>query len=438
VAGTRRADTRLALAAICLFVVAVGLWNVAHYPPGQGYDALGPGDQISYALGLVPGGHLPPAGKGEYYSPPGYYAIAGSAVWVARKVGFNSYTSLRAAMALNVLFLVGTVLLVARIAGELVPGRQRIAIGAAAFVALLPVVVESEAMFHPEMLSLFLATLAIWLCIRTVRDRRYAVGLGVVLGLGQLERAYILWTVAAAALALVVARRWRSLVVVLVLAALIPAPWYIHQELSYGGQPTFPQGETPQAYNPDGTLKPIYARQPVDFYVDPGLPDVLSAPYRANFENLFVPMTYDGLWGDYFGAWVWKATHKVEAGKEVIPPPPSSTRRRLVLQSIIGLLPTLLAIVGWLAFARTSLRRPPRLVVALVPLIGLLGLLYFTVGYPTNDGANIKTSYMLTTAGAWAIGFGYALDRLRGSAWRLTAALLVVCALVDVTFVVYV
>lgn len=436
-AGVRRADARLALVAICLFVVAVGLWNVAHYPPGQGYDALGPGDQISYALGLVPGGHLPPAGKGEYYSPPGYYAIAGSAVWVARKVGFNSYTSLRAAMALNVLFLVGTVLLVARIAAELFPGRQRIALGAAAFVALLPVVVESEAMFHPEMLSLFLATLAIWLCIRTLGNPRYAVALGIVLGLGQLERAYILWTVAAVLLVLLAARRWRVLVVVVVLAALIPSPWYIHQELSYGGQPTFPQAETPQAYA-NGKLKPIYERQPVDFYVDPGLPDVLTAPYRANFKNLFVPMTYDGLWGDYFGAWVWKATTVREAEKKVIPPPPTSTRRRLVLQSIIGLLPTLLAIAGWLAFARISLRRPPRLVVALVPLIGLLGLLYFTVGYPTSDGANIKTSYMLTTAGAWAVGFGYALERLRGSAWRIVAALLVVCALVDVTFIVYV
>jgi hypothetical protein len=122
----------------------------------------------------------------------------------------------------------------------------------------------------------------------------------------------------------------------------------------------------------------------------------------------------------------------------VIPAPPSSPRRRLVLQSIIGLLPTLLAILGWLALARTSLRRPQRLVVALLPLLGLLGLLYFTVGYPTSDGANIKTSYMLTTAGAWALGFGYALDRLRGSTWRLVAALLVVCALVDVTFIVYV
>ena len=44
-------------------------------------------------------------------------------------------------------------------------------------------------------------------------------------------------TVAAVALALLAGRRWRALAIVLVLAALIPAPWYIHQRVKYGGQP---------------------------------------------------------------------------------------------------------------------------------------------------------------------------------------------------------
>ena len=181
-----------ALAAICVFTFAVGIANVARYPQGKGYDA---GAHMAYADSLVPGGHLP-HGVGEYYTPPGYYAVAGAADWVARKVGVSFYGGYRAGMAVNVFFLLGTVLLVWKLARELWPGRDRIAIGAAAFVALVPVTVKTEAMFHPETLSLFTCTLALWLCVRTFADRRYAYALGVALGLAQLVRAFSLWTVA--------------------------------------------------------------------------------------------------------------------------------------------------------------------------------------------------------------------------------------------------
>ena len=92
-------------------------------------------------------------------------------------------------------------------------------------------------MFHPEPLSLFLSTLALWLCVRTFADPRYVWALGVTLGAAQLVRAFALWTVAAVVIALLAGRRLRALAIVLVLAALIPAPWYIHQRLKYGGQP---------------------------------------------------------------------------------------------------------------------------------------------------------------------------------------------------------
>jgi hypothetical protein len=434
VAGVRRAETRAALAVICVFVVGVGAWNVAHYPPFLGYDA---GDHISYATGLVPGGHLP-HDTGEYYTPPGYYALAGSAVWIARKLGVNDYSSLRAGMALNILFVLGTVLLVAQIASELWPRRPRIALGAAAFVALLPVVVESEAMFHPETLSLFLTTLALWLCVRTFADPRYALGLGAALGAAQLVRAFALWTVAAVALALIAGRRWHSLLTVLVLAAAIPSAWYIHQAVSYGGQPTFPQPTTAQGRNAAGAPKPIYERRPLAFYVDSGIPKIVTRPFRQSFNNQVVPTTYAGLWGDYFGVWAWQAHYRKVAGARVIIPPPASARHRLEAQSLIGFLPTLLAIAGWLMLlVGEGRRRAKTLAVGLLPLLGLLGYLYFTVGYPTGDGNVIKTSYMLTTTAGWALGFGYLLDRLRRGPFLALAVLLTVCALVDVTFLVY-
>jgi len=423
----------VALGAICLLAVAVGLWNVAHYPPYNGYDATA---HIAYATGLVPGGHLPHH-TGEYYTPPGYYALAGSADWIARQLGLNAYSALRVGMALNVPLLLGTVLLVFGIASELWPGRRRISLGAAAFVALLPVAVESEAMFHPETLSLFLSTLALWFCTRVFSNPRYAVALGAALGAAQLVRAFALWTVAAVVIALLAGRRWRVLVVVVVLAAAIPSPWYVHQWLTYHGQPTFPQPPTRQARTAAGAPKPIYERRPLNFYIDPGLPEVLSAPYRPHFLNLALPTTYAGIWGDYFGVWAWTArTPAAGASKEIAPPPPSA-RRRLAVQSLVGLLPTSLALLGALALAAASLRRPARLVIGLLPFVGLLGYLYFTVGYPTPDGDVLKASYLLTTAAGWALGFGYALDRLGRRMFGVTLALLLACALVDLPFIVY-
>jgi hypothetical protein len=107
------------------------------------------------------------------------------------------------------------------------------------------------------------------------------------------------------------------------------------------------------------------------------------------------------------------------------------------VQSVVGLLPTLLAVGGWIALLLASLRSPPRLPVALLPAVGLLGYLYFTVSYPTVAGDVLKATYLLTTAPAWALGFGYALDRLRGPAWLAVLVLVALCAVANLPFIVY-
>ena len=429
-AGSRLADRRVALGAICAFVLLVGAWNVARYPPSAGFDAP---DHIAYADGLVPHG-LFPQHEGEYYTPPGYYAVAGTLDWLAGKTGIGDPH--RAGMAVNVFFLLGTVLLVARIARELWPDGPRIELGAAAFVAFLPVTAETAAMFHPETMSLFFATLALWLCVRTFADPRYAWAVGVALGAGQLVRAWALVTVAAVLIALAVGRRRRELVIVAVLAALIPSPWYVHQRLKYGGQPQFPQ--------PAISKKPLLERRPLSFYFDPGLPGVITTPYRPHSLNRALPTTYSSLWGDYFGAWAWHAGTPTGPAtptgqrKEVAPPRPA--RIRLVLQALVGLLPTLLAVVGFLAFARSALHRPQRLALAVLPPLGILAYLYFAVAYSyaaLPDGDLLKATYMLTTTACWAIGFGYALERIRGRLWWPTIALLAVAALVELPFLLY-
>jgi hypothetical protein len=262
--------------------------------------------------------------------------------------------------------------------------------------------------------------------VRTFADPRWAWALGVSLGAVQLVRAFGLWTVAAVLIALLAGRRWRELAISVVLAAAIAAPWYVHQRLEYGGSPAFTQPTTVQGRGASGRPKPIWQRRPLRFYVDPGVPAVITAPWRRHFLNRALPTTYTELWGDYFGVWTWKG-----------PRPPDDVRARLQLQSVLGLLPTLVAVVGWILLLARSLRRPPLLALALLPGIGMLGYLYFIVGYPTPDGDVLKGTYMLSTATGWAFGFAYALERLRGNWYTLALALLCICALLEVPFLVY-
>jgi hypothetical protein len=86
---------------------------------------------------------------------------------------------------------------------------------------------------------------------------------------------------------------------------------------------------------------------------------------------------------------------------------------------------------------RRSGRSPPRLAVAVLPLLGLIGYLYFTVRFPSPDGDVLKGSFMLSTTAGWALGFGYALDRLKGVALGAVVALLAVAALVELPFLLY-
>jgi hypothetical protein len=119
--------------------------------------------------------------------------------------------------------------------------------------------------------------------------------------------------------------------------------------------------------------------------------------------------------------------------------PSPATRSWLVAQNAIGLVPSFLAVVGWLVLLVRSLRRrePPWLLVSLLPLAGIAGYLYFTVSYPVPDGDVLKPTYMLSTLGAWALCFGWAADRAASRVPRLVAFGLGALALLDLPFTIY-
>jgi hypothetical protein len=387
----------------------IGIANARAFPMYGGYDEA---EHQAYADMLIHRGSLPGSEtRGEYYTPPGFYAVAGLGTLIAEELGASD--PWKVGRGLNVLWVVGAALLTLLIARTLFPERWALHLASLGFAAFVPLVLKTAAMFHPEPFSLFVSTLALYLAVRLLVRRAFtpvpAILLGVALGSAQLVRAWTLSTFGAVALGFAAAalagygpRRKivSSFAVVLAVTALVAGPWYVRQAVKYG-DPVF---------DPAAPDQPLWERRPLSFYTGLGLPEVFTDPIRPSYVNTLLPTLYSDVWGDYFGNFAWGS-----------PTPPSpQVARQLRLQSQLGVAPSALALVGWLSLLAGSARRrgrvdPARLTVAALPLLGLLSFLYFTVSYPTADGDVIKAVYTLSTVPGWAVGFGYAVQALSRS-----------------------
>lgn len=413
-----------AVAAIVAIVAIVAVRNALVYPAIAGYDAQ---EALDYANLLARDKELP-AGTGSYYTPPGFFAVGGVGILFGEELGLEHPE--RVGQVVNALAAVGTVVLLLFLVRTLWPGRPVLHLAALGFVVACPVVFKASAMFHPEPLSLFFSALAVTLAVRMLVYRRYSValalGMGAALAAGQLVRAWTLWTVGVVLLVLVVAlvtrraeRRaiGRALAVGATAAIALPLPWYAYQGTQYEN-PIFdrPQVEAP-----------LWDRRPLGFFVSLGLPEVLTNPVRPSFSNRFAAVAYAEVWGDYFGVWHWNSSGG---------PPSRSEQRETVVQAVVGVPFTLLALCGWLALLAFSLRRPAdepaRLLVSLLPAAALVGVLYFATAYPTTDGDTGKGSFMLTAVPAWAACFGFAFDGITRRSPRLLVPLAVVLSLATI------
>ncbi len=158
---------------------------------------------------------------------------------------------------------------------------------------------------------------------------------------------------------------------------------------------------------------------------------VFTLPFRPNYVNQALPETYTEIWGDWIGAFSWSSYSGA-------PWPPAL--KVMKDQSLIGVLPTALALAGWLMLcARTIRGRRELLVVAILPIVAIAGYLYRSWLSLSADGDLLKASYVLTTAPIWALGFGVAFGAL--GRFRLVqigvAVCLLVFAVLELRFMLY-
>jgi len=432
----------------------VSVHNAFSYPAAGGYDAA---EHISYAHTLVEHWRIPKRGQGDYYTPPGYYLLAGGAIKLGEALRLSSPEHL--GQLLNGLLAVGTALLLIGIVRVLFPGRPWLRVLALGAFVMIPVALKTDAMFHPQPLEMFLATLAVVLVTRLIRDGRYpwwnALALGLTVGVAQLVRSAGLWVFAAVFLALavtVVARpgvrrpAGKALAIVTVLGVLLPLPWYIYLGTTYENPVLGRRGAPPPAQRAPATrgavspelaslVVPLALAQSLSYYTSGGLPESFTHPYRGALPPRFLPVLYTETWGDYLGSWSWGAVGMPR------PQMSPSVNRRLALQSLVGAVPTFLALAGCLSLLALGLirarERAELLAVALMPAVALAAVFYYASHYPSPDGDTMKGMFLLPAIPCVAIGFGFAVDGIRARAPRLGFALiglLLLCGVVSLAY----
>ena len=356
------AARRLTPERLSLYLVAlaglIALWNASTYPAGAGYDAASHreyGDFLINHLRLPHENETP-----EYYSPPLYYLLAGGVTWIGREAGIGEPHKL--AQLLNVPAVVGTALLVGALARLLWPERRWIAPAAIGYVALSPVLMRTASMFNPEptdLLRVGALPLPRGAPARRppLRPRARRSGSALALGAGEMVRQFSLWTLAVVVLAFLAALWWRrgerralmrTLALALAGCVVVAGPWYGYRAANYSNA-IFDRPPTSTSRCSSGGRRASTSTR--------GCRTSSRGRTGRTWSNLAGPQTYSDIWGDWYGVFAWSAKTEANAARAI--------GGWLSLQNVLGLVPTALAVVGWLVLLGRSLRRrdAPRLLV---------------------------------------------------------------------------
>lgn len=426
----RRARTyRITVAGILTGATALSIWNAWHFDWLRGYDA----SANEHYVHIVSTDYRLPAESesGAWHTPPLWFAAAGGLRRLTSALGWEQ--DLRPGQLLAALAGVAVCVLVFLLARELWPGRRHLHVVALALAAGSPALVRASAMYHPETLAVALATGGLLVAVRALR-RGPSVGAslaaGLLLGLASLTRSWALPVLVVVGAALVLearrSRAWAPALVLVATAAALLVPWLANQQLAHG---------SPLAFNREAPPESLLDRRPASFYLGHRALRVLDHPVTPLFRNELVPQLYADWWGDW--ALTWDTPP---------PPPPGGLLPAHVVadrarQSLVGIVPTVVALAGLLAFAILAAARRS-LVLALVPAAACAvaaSYLVFAIRYPSTDGDTIKGTYLLMALPAASLGAGFLVDALRrpGRAGVLAVGLgLAVLAAVQAPFLV--
>ena len=257
----RRFRVHVAVAAIVVLFILRHVVTALVFPPFTGHDEVAhygylrtvafekrlphlsdplppsAADYRAYALDWVEG----PGYQYTALHPPLYYALMAPVLMIDPTASPEEhlYRVRLAGVWIGVL----TVVLAFALAQTVFPGNSFIALTATSLVAFQPQVSYEAAILNNDALGIAGTSLLLWMIARAIREEfstPSAVAVGVSLGIALLAKSTALVLVPAIALAILAvlglspARVIRVGITVLVPAAVISAPWYLHLYRTYG------------------------------------------------------------------------------------------------------------------------------------------------------------------------------------------------------------
>ena len=421
-----------ALAGLAILLV----WNVFHYDWIRGYDAW----HNSLYVDTLRDEHRVPsrAESGSSHNPPLFFITAAVLESLAEAAGWPGDPRKLVQLA-NAMAGLGIVVFAFLIARELFPRSRTAQLTTLAFAALAPVLARAAAMYHYEALGGLLGTASLYAFVRAwARGRPGAFEgtvVGGLLGLALLTRASTFAVLAGlVGVLLLVALRGqrrgdaaRMGVAMLVSAIGLAMPWFVYQQIEHGG---------PFDMSRDEPDKPLLQRRPAAFYTDLALPEVFREPYAPHFLNRLFPTVYADWWGDY-----WRYYGVPDEMVNEPPRLPERYHRARVIQSYVGVLPTLLIVTGLGLLTWSALRAAPTALAAVPATVTALGLAYvfFQQRYAYHDGDTLKATYLLSALAPTSVAGGFALEwvrRARAPVFVALALALAVAAVVDLRFLI--
>lgn len=415
-------EDRLEIKILLVFLVInlIVLVNALLHDPLIGYDAL---QHLDYLETLSHFRLVTPEDSAEFFSPPVPYALP---ALLMSLTGMKIFWAAKAAQMLNFVLSLGVTYFVIKIGQLLQPGTS-LKFSALVFVGILPVYYKTFSQVRGEPYVVFFAILILYYTLVIILKKQYtlrnALLLGLAMGLSALSRQWGIFLFPG--VFLVFAAEWirfprlrikaaRTMLILLTLILVVSGWFYATLQVRYGSI---------RAFNRSGRETFSLKNQSREFYLGLNLREFVSQPVRPNLPNLFFPLFYSEIWGDYWGYFTLYGVdtrgpeyingYYIQQNLEEENPPAWFETNYEQIQGYLGrvnlvsLFPSALALLSLAAaafdllprgerFWKISLRQEVNVFLLLSIGFTMVGYMWFLIMYPNRGkGDTIKAAYAL-------------------------------------------